>query len=807
MDSILRDVRYAVRGLLRTPGFALVTVVTLALGVGANTVVFSFLQALIFRPLPVASPESVFFVQPRGHFAHSFPNYRDLRDRNRTWSHLAGYRLTPMTVDRGAGAGYAWGYLATGNYFELLGLTPALGRFFGPAEDVTPGASPYAVLSYAYWQRQFDGNPNVVNSTMRINGLPYTIVGVAPRDFYGTEVFFRPNLWVPMTMQAQIEGRSWLEERRTSNTLIVGRLRDGVTREQAEADLNNVATLMAAENPNSNGRLRLSVATPGLWGDTLRGPVSAFVGGVMALAALVLLAACVNLASVLAVRVIDRFRELAIRTSMGATHGHLVRQIGTETLVLCAAGGVAGLTLATTILGALAGWEAPMGLPVQLDIVPDTRVFGFAVAVTLLAALLAVMAPARRAARSNAVDLMRETAIPAGSRRWSSRDALLGVQLALCCVLITSCLVSLRGLSQAMTLPLGFEPDGVTISIFDLGLAGYTADDGRAFQRRVLDTVQTLPGVTESAYANALPLTPDQSTTTAFPEATTDFGPANAIGAASYYVSPGYFRLMRTQLRAGREFTVFDTPDSPQVAIVNETFARRAIGTTDAVGRRFRVGRGANDLREVVGVVEDGKYFSLSEEPRPTVFWPAMASYASSTVIAVRSSLPQAEVTQQLRRVVRDLDPRIPIQAEGTVSDANALFFLPARAATIALGAFGLLAISLALTGIYGLASYSVSARVREIGIRVAIGAQSRDVLRSILGRATIILGAGACVGIAAGMAASQLLTAIVYHASSADPVVLVAAAGTMMLVGAGAAWLPARKALAIDPARTLREG
>lgn len=273
MDTLVRDVRYAVRGLLRKPAFAAVAVLTLALGVGANTVVFSFLQALILRPLPIAEPESVFFVQPSNTFTHPFPNYRDLRDRNRTFSELAAYRLSFTGVDTGAGAMPVWGYLATGNYFELLGIQPAAGRFFGPAEDVTRGGSPYVVISYAYWQRQFDGRSDVVGSTVRINGLPYNVVGVAPRDFYGTEVFFRPDVWIPMTMQAQIEGRLWLDNRRTSNSLVIGRLRDGVTPEQAEADLNSVATGMAAENPNINGRLRLELAAAGLWGDQLRGPI------------------------------------------------------------------------------------------------------------------------------------------------------------------------------------------------------------------------------------------------------------------------------------------------------------------------------------------------------------------------------------------------------------------------------------------------------------------------------------------------------------------------------------------------------
>jgi len=807
VETTFRDIRYAVRGLLRKPGFAAVAVLTLALGVGANTVVFSVLQALILRPLPIAHPESVLFLQSTGGFTHSFPNYRDLRDRNRTFSQLAAYRLSFTGMDTGAGAMPVWGYLATGNYFDLLGIQPAAGRFFGPADDVTPGGSPYIVLSYAYWQRQFDGRADVVGSTVRINGSPYTILGVAPRDFYGTEVFFRPDIWIPMTMQAQIEGWLALESRRTSNSLVIGRLLDGVTREQAEADLNSVATGMAAENPAINGNLRLELAAAGLWGDQLRGPVSAFVGGVMALAVLVLLAACANLASVLAVRVIDRFRELAIRTSIGATRSQIFRQIATETLLLCATGGVAGLALAVVVLRVLSRWHGPMGLPIQLDVTPDARVLGFAVTASLVTALFAVMAPARRASQSNAADLIRQAAGQAGVRRWSSRDALLGVQLALCCVLVTSCFASLRGLTRALALPLGFDARGVTVSIFDLNMVGYSPAEGLAFQTRALDAVRALPGITEAVYANALPLTPDQSSTATYPESTADFGPGSAISAAYYHVSPGYFGMMRTRLLAGREFTAFDTPDSPRVAIVNETFARRVVGTADAVGQRFRIGGGPDDLRQIVGVVEDGKYFTLTEDPRPTVFWPVTASYNSSTVIAVRSALPAIEVANQLRRVVRDLDPRIPLASAGPLSDANALFFLPARAATIALGAFGLLAVSIALIGIYGLAAYSVSARVREIGIRVAVGARSSDVLRSILGRTAAILAAGACAGIAAGMAVSQLLTAVVYHASPGDPVVLVAAAGTMALVGLGAAWVPARRAIDVEPAQVLREG
>jgi predicted permease len=806
MDGILRDTRYAMRNFRRRRSLAAIAVLTLALGVGANTVVFSVLEALILRPLPIHQPESVFFVQAGG-FTLSFPNYRDLRDRNRTLSHLAGYRIASMAVDAGAGAAPTWGYLATGNYFELLGLQPAAGRFFGSDEDLKPGASPFAVLGYAFWQRQFNGDPNVLGQTIRINGLPYTVVGVAPRGFRGTEVFFQPDLWVPMMMQPQIEGRSWLEDRRTSNTFVVGRVRNGVSRGQAEADLNTVAAVMAAEDPKANDGLRIRLTTPGLFGDTLRAPVAAFAGGVMALAALVLLATCANLASLLAVRVMDRFRELAIRLSMGATRIQVLRQISVEALLLCLAGGTAGLGLAVVVLSALSRWQAPLALPVQFDVMPDVGVFGFALLISLMAALLAVIAPARQIGRCTPNQLTREAAVPILARRWSVRDALIGVQLVLCCILVTGCFVSLRGLTRALALPLGFEPRGVNITVFDLSLSGYMPAEGLAFQARTLAAVRALPGITEAAYANALALTTDQSTTTVFRESTTDFRSVNEIGAAYYQVSPGYFGLMRTRLVAGREFTVFDTRDSPRVAIVNETFARRVVGTTEAVGRRFRMGPGPDGLHEIVGVVEDGKYFLLSEDPRAAVFWPAAAAYNSSTVIVTRSVLSDQEVATQLRRVVRDLDPRVPIQAEGTVTHAISFFFLPARAATAALSVFGLLAVSLSLVGIYGLAAYSVSARVREIGIRVAIGARSHQVLGSILGRTAVILCTGAGVGIAAGMAVSQLLTAVVYHASPRDPVVTTGVAVTMMLVGLGAAWVPARRALSIDPAQTLREG
>ena len=380
-DELSQDLRYAIRTLRQSPGFALVAILSLALGIGANTVVFGVLNALMLKPLPVSSPEEVFFLQGRNHSTLSFPDYRELRDRNTAFAGLMAYRMAPMGLETGDGARRIWGYLATGNYFDVLGLKPMLGRFFRPEDDRQPGASPYAVLSYTCWQNRFAADTDVVGKTIRINALSYTVLGVAPRGFQGTELFYHPEIWVPMMMQPQIEGRSWLDNRNTSNSMLIGRLKAGVTRPQAETNVAAIAAALAAEYPASDEGLKLRLVRPGLAGDTIRAPAEAFTAGVMALAGLVLLAACANLASLLAARAADRRREIAIRVSLGAGHGRIVRQLLTETVLLSLLGGAAGCGLAAALLRSLSHLRAPLDFPVQFEVDPDGRVFLFAVAV------------------------------------------------------------------------------------------------------------------------------------------------------------------------------------------------------------------------------------------------------------------------------------------------------------------------------------------------------------------------------------------------------------------------------------------
>ena len=803
LEAFAQDTRYAFRVLRKSPAFTIVAGLSLALGIGANTVVFSVLNALVLKALPIADPARVYFVNNSGGPAQSFPNYRDIRDRNAVFESLFAYRIAMMSLDGERGAHRVWGYLVTGNYFASLGIKPALGRFFTPAEDAHPNASPYAVLSYACWRSRFDGDPQIAGKDIRINGHPYTVLGVAPRAFHGTEIFYWSDIWVPMTMQPQIEGHAWLEVRNTHNSWVAGRLKPGVTVGQAEANLGVIAAQLAHEYTSNEG-MRLTLGVPGMMGSAGREPTRAFAGGVMLLAALVLLAACANLASLLAARMADRSRDLAIRVSIGAGGGRIVRQLLTESIWIAILGGTAGCAFAVVLLRLLSRWRAPLDFPVQFDVAPDWRVFLFACAAALATGLLSGIGPARHAWNAAPALHLKGTATPRSGQRWAARDILLPVQIALCCVLLTASLVAVRGLMRSFQTPLGFRPDGAAVVGYDVGLAGYNEEQGRLFEQRALQAVEHLPGVESAAYSSSVPLSIDQSNTTVYSESTTDFRPKNAHSTSHYYVSPGYFQTAGTRLLAGREFTPQDDPKSPLVAIVNQTFARRVTGAADATGRRFRRGPGG-PLFQIVAIVEDGKYETLTEVPKPAVCLPILQNYSSTIVLMARSRRPESDLAAEMREAVGRLDPTLAIYGVGSLHQMLGLVYLPMHAAVVALGAFGVLALMLSITGIYGLAAYTVSRRVREIGIRVAVGARPAQVLRLIFARTGVLVAVGAAAGLALGMAGASVLASIVYQASSRDPVVIGTAVLAISGVSLAAAVGPARRALRIDPVQALR--
>lgn len=804
LSDLWRDTRYAIRTLRRSPAFAIAAIISIALGVGANTVVFSLVNALVLKPLPIADPQRVVFVQRAGPFvSHSFPVYRDLRDRNVTFTALAGYRIAMMEVEADSRPTHEWGYLATGNYFDLLGVRPAAGRLFHPNDDGAPGASAYVVLSYDYWRTRFASNPAVVGAIIRINRLPYTVLGVAPPEFYGTEIFYRPNLWIPMAMQAQIEvGNPWLENRNTSNTWVIGRLRPAVSREQAEADLSAILRQLAIEYGNRDHNSSIRLTRPGLVGDAGGAPTRAFALSVLALAALVLLTACANLASTLAARGADREREIAVRVSIGAGRGRIARQLLTETLVLALLGGAAGALGAALVAAALSTWQLPIALPLQLDLRPDVRVFAFSFLISLVAGMSFGVAPARQAAATDPNAALKSIGGARGGR-WPLRDVLVCVQVALCFVLVAASITSLRGLQRAVTMSMGLDPAGVAMASFDLGLARYAPDEGERLRRRALDAIVASPGVQSAAYANSLPLNIDQSTTHVIPDDRANLSTSDAPRAIKYQVSPAFFQTLGIRMLRGRDIDWRDTSTSRRVAVINEAFARQVLSTPDAVGRHFRYGL-QGTLVEVIGIVETGKYQSLTEAETPVVFDPILQAYNTTSVVLVRSSRPTSDVIADVRRVITSLDPSLPLFGVRSVEQMLGFVLLPMRAAAVALGAFGVLAVMLAATGIHGVVAYAVARRRREIAIRVAVGASSGSVLRLILRRVATLVTLGAALGVPLALAAHGVLGYVVYQAAVTDVTTLVAVAVMIGVVALVACWLPARRALRLDPAAAL---
>ncbi|HKS83716.1 MAG TPA: ABC transporter permease [Candidatus Acidoferrales bacterium] len=805
-ETTMQDARYALRMLRKNPGFTAVAVLSLALGIGANALVFSVVNAILLRPLPVEHPERLVFLENKnGNPGQSYPNYRDFRDRNESFAGLAGYRVAPMELETGNGATRIWGYLATGNYFDTIGVAPLVGRFFHQEDDLHPGASPYVVLSYAFWQGKFGGDPEIAGKTIRINRIPYTVVGVAGRNFHGTETFFWPDVWVPMMMEAQIEiGNPWLETRATFNTWVIGRLKPGVTPPQATADLNRIADALTRQFPTENEGLQLKLAKPGLVGDALGAPVRAFAAGVALLAGLVLLAACANLASLLTARFSDRQKEIAIRVSIGASRSRVMRQVLTESLVLSALGGTAGFGLAAFLSNILSSWHAPLDFPVQFNVRPDWRVFFFAFGISIFAGMIFGLGAAWRASQTDANSTLKGGETGWRGSRIAFRDALMVAQVAVCFVLVAGCALSIQGLKEMVHMKLGFEPQGVTMVAFDLGLAGHTDADGRNFQRRALTTVENLPGVQSAAYSNSVPLSIDQSHTWIFTEGQEGARPVDAGNAVVYEVSPGFFRTIGTRMLVGRDFTWEDGEKSSPVAIVNAEFGKQILHSDEPLGKRFRQGP-KGKLIEIVGVVETGKYESPTEAAEPALFFPEQQRYNTTTTLLVRSSLPSAPMTKAMQSAVARLDPELSLYGSGSMEQMLGFAFFPSRAAAVALSAFGVLAIMLAATSIYGLVSYGVARRVREIGIRVAVGALPHQVLRLVLGRTLGLLLAGCVAGSVLALAAGKLLASVVYGASPRDLGLLAFVWAATIVIGILSSWAPTWRALRIDPMTALR--
>jgi predicted permease len=807
------DLRLALRQLRKAPGFTVTAVLTLALAIGANAVVFSVLNALVLRPLSVPHAESLFMLE-RDYGAdrnpsQSYLDYLDLRQQNRSFESLASYDIVGgVGLDTGGGSpSVAWPYMVSGNYFDSLGIQPYLGRFLHSSDEHGKNSVPYIVLSYAYWHSHFNSDPAAVGRTVQINKHPYIIAGVAPPGFRGTELFFAPDLWAPLVDLPQIGGWDPLEERGDHFTWVIGHLKPGVTLGAATSDLNAIAASLAKSYPRADDGLKFALTRPGLVGDTLGRPARAFMAGLMLLAGLILLAACANLGSLFAARAADRSLEIALRMALGSRRQLVLRQLFTEAFLVSLVGGACGIVGAVAILRLLSTWRPIPGIPINVPVNPDAKTYALALFLALLSGLLFSSVPVRQILRADPWRIIRAGSSGFDSlRRFTLRDLLLGLQIAICAVLVTASLVALRGLARSLESNYGFQPQGALLVKTDLQMAGYDGDQRVQMQRHMLDAAAAIPGVTEVGYTNRPQLSiGGSSDSSVYPDNTTDYRPSNAVADAQQFdVSPNYFHAAGTAILTGRTFTLHDESKAPLVAVVNRAFARKVFGSVDkAVGGHFKVWNGTRV--EVVGVVEDGKYVTLTEDPQPAMFYSFLQQPSNITTIIVRSSRDPQETAAALQRSLHSLDPALPLEIKTWSSELDSALFA-ARVATVALGVLGLLGAMLAVTGIFGMASYSVSKRLRELGIRVALGANQRDVLNAALGRAFRLLAIGSAAGVILGLLATRVLSSIVYQATPKDPMVLGGVILTMLAVGLVAAWIPARHALAVDPMILLRE-
>lgn len=812
MDRFRQDLIVALRRLRSSPGFTAAAIVTLALGIGANTAIFTAVNAVVFRSLPVERPEELFAVNALTFKSElpvlSFPNYRDVRDRSTAvLAGLAAYRVDPINFSRAAADNSrCWGYLVTGNYFDMLGVKAARGRVLRPEDDVNRGGHPVAVLSHAFWQRRFGGDPGAVGSRIKLNGLDYTVIGIAPEPFIGTELVYTPDIWVPMAMEPQIEpGNNDLDERRDFNYFVTGRLKHGVTMPQAEAALNSVAGQLANEYPEANQGLKIRLSPPGLFGNFLRGAIRTFAAVLMIVSGLVLLIACVNLASLMLARASDRRKDTAVRLAIGASRGHLIRQLLTESLVLSLAGGAAGLLLAEWLVDLFCAWRPPVDVPIIPALHVDLRVMLFAAAASILTGVLFGLAPALQAGRVALAPALKNEVVAERLRRFQMRDVLIAAQVALSVLLLAGSVLVVRSLQRALSVPLGFEPRQAALVEFDLGLQGYDETHGRDFQRRLIDRVKTLPGIQSVALVDSLALTLNWNNSGIIVEGKPVPRASEITLAAMYRVTPGYFRTAQTRMISGRDFDAADKRGARRVAIVNETFVRMFLPGENPIGKRFRHDPKEGEWRQIIGVVEDGKYRSLAEAPMPAVFQPIEQAWNSSTNLLARSPLPEQQVTAMLRRAVMELDPTITIGISGGWTGQLGLVLLPARVAAAVLGSFGLLALVLAATGVYGVTAYAVSRRTREIGIRMALGARPLEVVRVVLAHTALLTGIGGAIGLALALAGGRLFTPILYGIGATDPLSYLAAVGIMTMIAFAACWVPVRRAIAVDPVRALR--
>jgi predicted permease len=822
VDEISRNIRYALRGLRNSPGFTLVAVITLALGIGVNATIFSMVNAVLFRPLPVESPDELVSVYGHtatsaSHDALSYPNYLDYREQTETLDGLMAHVNFFANLSVRGSSELVVGEAVSDNYFDVLGVAPAIGRAFADEEFAAPGAGPVAVLSHTFWQTRFGGDPDILGSTVRMNGLVYTVVGVARRGFGGMFPAVSAQMWIPLSMVDDVEplgnqrnsgggGDGWLDSRGRHFLWLKGRVKPGVEVEQVRSEFTAIASRLSEQYPESSERERVTVlrtsdvAINPDFDDTVAPAGLVLLGAV----GLVLLVACANLANMMLARAAARRRELAVRVALGAGRRRLVAQVLTESLAVSLAGGVVAMALAAWLTGLVGRLQPPLPIDLGLDVSPDWRVLAFTFAAALVTGVTFGLIPALRASRPDLVPALKDTGDGASGRGrgFELRDALVVSQVAFSLMLLVVGALMVRSLGAAGRVDLGYSAERTAFLGLALEMNGYDAEAGGAVVAAGRDRLERLPEVEAVGLASRVPQSLNNNGFGIFIDGHPETAADRPIVLDGARIDEHYFEALDLSIVAGRGIEAADREERRPVAVVTETMARRFWPDQGAVGRQFRLSREGGPV-QVVGVVEDYKVDTPGEDPKPYIHLPMPTRTLFATYL-VRTATPGAPLVPTLERELRALDPDLVFLETGTLQDLAAVRTFPIRAGAWLIGLFGVLALLLAAVGLYGVIAFAVSRRVREIGIRKALGAEAGAVTGMVLRRGMTLVAVGGLVGAALAAAGASTLSSVLY-VPAFDPVSFVAAFAVLAGVAALANWVPARRASRVDPMVALR--
>jgi predicted permease len=815
LKTLLQDLRYGLRMLWKTPGFTVVAVASLALGIGLNTAIFSIVNVILIRPLPIVRQQGD-IVWLRASI--SYPDYVDYREQTQSFEGMAAITGTrEFSLAQGSEPELIKGEYVTENYFEVLGVGALKGRTFVKEDGQTP--TPVVVLSEHIWRTRFESDATIIDREISLNGINFTVVGVAPKNFIGTEVGLNRELWVPLSMQPVLNPpeaarlgdpvSDRFRERDSRWLAVFARLRPGISREKAGAEMTAVAQHVAesyrgkvsAETLRSVQLLQMS----GGMDPRDQDEALPLAGIVMAVVALVLLISCANIANLLLARAAVRRRETAIRQALGATRPRLVGQWLTESVLLGIAGGALGLLLALWANQLLISFLQNTPLA-SLDLALDWRVLAFTLSVSVTTGIVFGLAPALQASRLDIVMALKsEDAQRAGARRSRLRAVFVTAQVTLSVVLLVGAGLFIRSLQRANTIDPGFRVERALTVPINLGLLRYQEDEGHDFYRNLLARVEAQPGVERASLVRFAQLGFSFAQFQVFAEGREGGQSGEGISTGFNVVGPNYFKTMETPLLRGRDFVEADRKGSPGVVVLNEKLAATLWPGEDALGKRVSVSGPEGPFLEVIGVARDGKYRSLGEAPHPYIYQPLLQSYDPKMTLVVRTTGEPQSVVTAVREQIRELDANLPVADVKTLRDQLDLSLFPSRLAAWTLGGFGVLALLLAAIGIYGVVSYSVAQRTREIGVRMALGAREKDVLGLVLGEGLFVIGVGLALGLLLAAAATRVIAGFLYGVGATDPLTFAGVPLLLGLVALVASYIPARRATEVDPLVALR--